>query len=178
MHAQHLFNLLFGGHHHPNVHALVSGETLSSVLKGDFTVDFFGSPFTSDNETTMESINTQTLRFHTCTHFTRWKWKKRSTAGVKTTACEQNPSSIVQATLRYLGYKSVLKLSYCIYACKIHSPLQKWLKKKHPSFTTLQSALLVYQIHTIFSPCSNDLLLNYELIWKDQYLLAVTNSLS
>jgi len=74
--------------HHPNVHALVSGETLPHVLEGHFTLDFFSSWFTSDNETTVKSINTQTLRFHSCTHFTRWKSKKRSTAGGKTTACE------------------------------------------------------------------------------------------
>lgn len=80
------------------------------------------------------------------------------------------------ATLGYLGYKSVQKLSY-IQICKIHFPLQK-SPKKAPLFTALESALLVYQMHIIFPPYSNDLLLNYKLMWKDQYRLAVNNSLS
>lgn len=95
---QHLFHLLFEGHHHPNTCTLASGETLSvhpiqlrRVCDVSSKRISLGATLAHHLPLTKKSTGTQTPRFQTWTHFTGWKGKQRTTVGGKSIVCEQIP---------------------------------------------------------------------------------------
>lgn len=143
-------------------------EKLSRIFKSCFTLDLLSSSFATNKEMIVKSINTQALRLHALT------LPGENDRKVQLDEKQQHLSKIPHQLSRLSSEAWVTRQSWSFLTALTFVKSTLPSKMAEEKAFSLQP-LLSYQTNVIFF--SNDLMFNYNLVWKDQYLLEVTNSL-